>query len=173
LSNARRNRLKGFTWTLAGRKAYLEHNIRSNLVADRFPNGPEDPYPDGTNDRNAIRGQINLASLYQDEAKFDEAEKVGNRVLAAIETKYASDQAGIAAAAQNLAVLYRTEARNDEAEALYRRSLALVRQFAGEKNPAYANVLQNLSVVMREEKKYDEAESLGKQSLEIWTQNAR
>ena len=37
---------QGFTWTLAGLKALLEHNVRLNLVADRFPNGPEDPYPD-------------------------------------------------------------------------------------------------------------------------------
>ena len=29
----------GFTWTLAGMKAYLEHGIRLNLVADRYPGG--------------------------------------------------------------------------------------------------------------------------------------
>jgi uncharacterized protein YndB with AHSA1/START domain len=37
---------QGFTWTLAGLKAFLEHNIRLNLVADRFPKGPQEPYPD-------------------------------------------------------------------------------------------------------------------------------
>jgi uncharacterized protein YndB with AHSA1/START domain len=37
---------EGFTWTLAGLKGFLEHNVRLNLVADRFPNGPKDPYPD-------------------------------------------------------------------------------------------------------------------------------
>ncbi|HMJ92187.1 MAG TPA: SRPBCC family protein [Candidatus Acidoferrum sp.] len=37
---------QGFTWTLAGLKALLEHNVRLNLVADRFPKGPEEPYPD-------------------------------------------------------------------------------------------------------------------------------
>jgi uncharacterized protein YndB with AHSA1/START domain len=31
----------GFTWVLAGLKALLEHNIRLNLVADRFPEGVE------------------------------------------------------------------------------------------------------------------------------------
>jgi uncharacterized protein YndB with AHSA1/START domain len=29
----------GFTWVLAGLKAYLEHNIMLNLIADRFPKG--------------------------------------------------------------------------------------------------------------------------------------
>jgi uncharacterized protein YndB with AHSA1/START domain len=29
----------GFTWTLAGAKAFLEHNIQLNLVRDRFPDG--------------------------------------------------------------------------------------------------------------------------------------
>jgi uncharacterized protein YndB with AHSA1/START domain len=33
------NSTGGFTWTLAGLKALLEHNIRLNLVADRFPKG--------------------------------------------------------------------------------------------------------------------------------------
>jgi uncharacterized protein YndB with AHSA1/START domain len=37
---------QGFTWTLAGLKALLEHNVRLNLVADRFPRGPGEPYPD-------------------------------------------------------------------------------------------------------------------------------
>jgi uncharacterized protein YndB with AHSA1/START domain len=30
---------EGFTWVLAGLKAFLEHNIRLNLVADRHPQG--------------------------------------------------------------------------------------------------------------------------------------
>jgi uncharacterized protein YndB with AHSA1/START domain len=37
---------EGFTWTLAGLKAVLEYNIRLNFVADRFPKGPGEPYPD-------------------------------------------------------------------------------------------------------------------------------
>jgi uncharacterized protein YndB with AHSA1/START domain len=36
---------QGFSWTLAGLKALLEHGIQLNLVADRFPNGPRHPYP--------------------------------------------------------------------------------------------------------------------------------
>ena len=34
---------QGFTLVLAGLKAFLEHNIRLNLVADRFPKGLEEP----------------------------------------------------------------------------------------------------------------------------------
>lgn len=37
---------EGFTWTLAACKALLEHDVRLNLVADRFPKGPGEPYPD-------------------------------------------------------------------------------------------------------------------------------
>ena len=33
---------QGFTLVLAGLKAYLEHNIRLNLVADRYPEGIEE-----------------------------------------------------------------------------------------------------------------------------------
>jgi len=31
--------VEGFTFVLAGLKAYLEHNIRLNLIEDRFPDG--------------------------------------------------------------------------------------------------------------------------------------
>ena len=34
---------EGFTFVLAGAKAYLEHGIKLNLVADRFPDGLEHP----------------------------------------------------------------------------------------------------------------------------------
>jgi uncharacterized protein YndB with AHSA1/START domain len=34
---------EGFTFVLAGAKAYLEHGIQLNLVADRFPDGLEHP----------------------------------------------------------------------------------------------------------------------------------
>ena len=37
---------EGFTLTLAGLKALLEHAWRLNLVADRFPKGPGEPYPE-------------------------------------------------------------------------------------------------------------------------------
>jgi uncharacterized protein YndB with AHSA1/START domain len=33
---------QGFTWTLAGLKALLEHGIQLNLVADRFPEGVDE-----------------------------------------------------------------------------------------------------------------------------------
>jgi uncharacterized protein YndB with AHSA1/START domain len=33
---------QGFTLVLAGLKALLEHNVRLNLVADRFPKGIEE-----------------------------------------------------------------------------------------------------------------------------------
>jgi hypothetical protein len=36
-----RSSTEGFTLVLAGLKAYLEHNIELNLVADRFPKGIE------------------------------------------------------------------------------------------------------------------------------------
>ena len=37
-----RDSTEGFTLVLAGLKAYLEHNLQLNLVADRFPKGIEE-----------------------------------------------------------------------------------------------------------------------------------
>ena len=36
-----KNSMEGFSLVLAGLKAFLEHNIRLNLVADRYPKGLE------------------------------------------------------------------------------------------------------------------------------------
>jgi uncharacterized protein YndB with AHSA1/START domain len=36
------NSTEGFTWTIAGLKAFLEYGIRLNLVGDRFPEGIEE-----------------------------------------------------------------------------------------------------------------------------------
>lgn len=33
---------QGFTWTLAGLKAFLEHGIKLNLVADKNPDAHKD-----------------------------------------------------------------------------------------------------------------------------------
>ena len=33
--------MQGFSLVLAGAKAFLEHDIRLNLVADRYPSGLE------------------------------------------------------------------------------------------------------------------------------------
>lgn len=50
---------EGFAFVLAGAKALLEHNVRLNLVPDRFPGGLETQLPIrdskiGKDDRNAI-----------------------------------------------------------------------------------------------------------------------
>jgi uncharacterized protein YndB with AHSA1/START domain len=37
---------QGFTWVLAGLKGFLEHGVQLNFVADRFPKGPTEPYPE-------------------------------------------------------------------------------------------------------------------------------
>jgi uncharacterized protein YndB with AHSA1/START domain len=39
------NSTQGFTWTLAGLKAFLESKIQFNFVADRFPKGPRSRIP--------------------------------------------------------------------------------------------------------------------------------
>jgi hypothetical protein len=36
------NSTEGFSLVLAGLEAFLEHNIKLNLVADRFPKGIEE-----------------------------------------------------------------------------------------------------------------------------------
>ena len=41
LFSAIRDSTEGFTLLLAGAKAWLEHQIQLNLVADKHPNGPE------------------------------------------------------------------------------------------------------------------------------------
>jgi tetratricopeptide (TPR) repeat protein len=73
----------------------------------------------------------NLASLYQDQGRYAEAERLYQRTLAIAERALGPNHPNTAATLKNLAGLCSRQGRFDEAERLHQRALAIGRARGG------------------------------------------
>ncbi|HEU5380043.1 MAG TPA: toll/interleukin-1 receptor domain-containing protein [Ktedonobacteraceae bacterium] len=112
----------------------------------------------------------NLAGLYKEQGKYEEAESLYQRVLAICEQKLGVTHSDTATSLNNLAELYRVWGKYEEAEPLYKRSLEIYEQKLAVTRPNTATCLNNLAELYRVWGKYEEAEPLYKRSLEIYEQ---
>ena len=67
----------------------------------------------------------NLATLYQDQGQYAQAEPLYNRSLAIMEKAHGPDHPDVATCLENLAALYRATDRVKEAEVLEKRAAAI------------------------------------------------
>jgi len=101
----------------------------------------------------------NLAGLYKDTERFDQAELLLLESLRLFESQQA-DSATLATAQLNLAEVYRLQGRLVEAEPRYARALAMARRSLGAGNPDLAPFLTQAAACERELRRYTRAESL-------------
>ena len=87
----------------------------------------------------------NLASLYEDLKRYDDAEALYKRSLAIKEKALGPDHPDLATGLNNLGHLYRVEGRYGEAEPLYKRSLAIWEAAFGPDHPDVVLSLNNLA----------------------------
>ena len=109
----------------------------------------------------------NLAELYRNQGKYDEAEPLYQRALAIREKSLGSDHPDVATSLNNLAVLYSDQGRYDEAEPLYQRALAIREKSLGADHPDVATSLNNLAQLYHDQGKHAEAELLHQRALAI------
>jgi tetratricopeptide (TPR) repeat protein len=108
-----------------------------------------------------------LALVYADQSRYEEAEPLYRRSLEIKEKTLGKDHPSVATTLNNLAGLYRQQGRYEEAEPLYKRSLEIWEQSLGKEHPYVAAALNNLAGLYRHQGRYAEAEPLYKRSLEI------
>jgi tetratricopeptide (TPR) repeat protein len=101
----------------------------------------------------------NLAGLYKDTERFDQAELLLQESLRQFESQHA-DSATLATAHLNLAEVYRLQGRLPEAEPRYAKALLLARKSLGAGNPDLAPFLTQTAACARELRRYSRAESL-------------
>src|SRR5436305_1300206 len=77
----------------------------------------------------------NLATLYQYQGKYDEAEPLFQRSLTIREKVLGPDHPDAAESLNNLALLYQDQGKYDEAEPLYQRALAIYEKVLGPDHP--------------------------------------
>lgn len=123
-------------------------------------------------DASRITSLNNLADLYYDSGRDDEAIPLYEEVIRLREATYGSDHPEVAVGLNNLASLYIARGRYADAEPLYRRSLDIRLTALGPKHPRVANAMSNLALLHHRQGRLREAEELYAAALEIRTLEA-
>ncbi len=121
----------------------------------------------GPRDTRLATSLNNLASLYQAQGKYTQAELLYQQSLGGLAGALGPEHPFLAAALTNLAWLYYSTAQYERAEPLYRRSLAIIEKASGPEHPSSVEVLNNLGALLAAQGRYAEAEPLFLRSLAI------
>jgi tetratricopeptide (TPR) repeat protein len=109
----------------------------------------------------------NLASLYYDSGRDEEAIPLYREVIAIREAELGPEHPEVAVSLNNLASVYVASGKYAEAEPLYRRSLEIRLTALGPQHPRVGNAMNNLASLLHRQGRHIEAEKLYKRALEI------
>jgi CHAT domain-containing protein len=109
----------------------------------------------------------NLAGLYKDEGRYDQAEDLLRRSLHLRETADPPQPAQVAIALLNLAELARLQGRAAEAASLYGRALDEARRGLGPDNPELARFLNQAAVGAADDGRWDDAFALSAEGIAL------
>ena len=109
----------------------------------------------------------NLAGVYRDQERFDEAETLLRRSLALRQAASPRDDAGVALATLNIAELYRAQGKLAEAEPLYAEALRLARHALGAGNAGLFEFINQSAVLFREQGRHAKAEPRFREALAL------
>lgn len=124
----------------------------------------------GPNDPDVALVQNNLAEMYKQQGRYQEAEKFYKLSLSA-KKNYDADPASYAIGLSNLGDLYMTMGLYKEAEPFLEQSAYLLEGAVGPNHTDLGRVLNNLAEVYRNKENYTEAIALYKRSLKIFETN--
>ena len=102
----------------------------------------------------------NLAGVYKAQGRFDEAEALVKRALAAYERVLGREHPSTLATLNNLALLYNQQGRYGEAEPLFKRVAEAYGHTLGPEHPDTLSSLDNLAQLYDIQGRYGEAEPL-------------
>jgi len=113
----------------------------------------------------ALLLQNGLAQLLQSQGKYEEAEPLFRRTLAAREAALGPAHPHTLTLVNNLALLLKAQGKYEEAEPLYRRALAGREEALGPAHPDTLASVNNLAQLLQALGKYEEAEPLYRRAL--------
>lgn len=106
---------------------------------------------------NRLRFFSNLALLYQQMGKYDEADNIYQKMQKKVIDRSTPEFANIL---NNVAILYLLMNRQDRVEEMLKNSAEIYKKSFGENSPAYAKVISDLGNFYRYKGRYAEAEPL-------------
>jgi tetratricopeptide (TPR) repeat protein len=109
----------------------------------------------------------NLASLYEAQGKFKEAETALRRALAIYERAYSRNHPSSATTLQSLSGFYLRTEKYSDAEKYQREALTIFEAIYGHDHPYVASALNSLAAIYLKLAKYKEAAPLIQRALEI------
>jgi len=124
-------------------------------------------HDDGVEVAELAANEIDLADLYIDLARYDEATALLQEALVTLDAAGESHRLQAATSLNRLASVYRRQGRYDEAAPLYARALAIRTATLGPDHPEVARSYNSLAILARNEGRYDDAEQLYKRALAI------
>ncbi len=110
----------------------------------------------------------NLATLYDEQGKYEQAEPLHLRALEIYEKILGAEHPDTATSLNDLAGLYESQGKYEQSEALYLRALEIWEKVLGAEHPDTAESLNDLAVLYLSQGKYEQAEPLHLRALEIW-----
>ena len=124
----------------------------------------------GENHPDVATSLNNLAALYRNQGKYNEAEPLLLRCLKIVRKTLGENHPDFVQSLTNLAGLYNSQGKYNEAEPLYQRSLSITEKQLGENHPEVANSLNNLAFLYNDQGNYAEAKNLSQRALTICQQ---
>jgi tetratricopeptide (TPR) repeat protein len=109
----------------------------------------------------------NLAALYRDQNRFEEAERLFLQLRDILEAQDPADTPELARLLSNLGLLYVAQDRLPEAEPELKRALAIREKSLGKDHPDTATTLNNLGGIYFRQERFKEAEPLLRRALEV------
>jgi tetratricopeptide (TPR) repeat protein len=101
-----------------------------------------------------------LATLYQDQGRYGEAEPLYKKAIAIGEKTLPADHPNLAAWYSNFAMLYEAQGRYGEAEPLFKKALEILERRLGPRHPSTVTVSTYLAALLRSQGHSDEADAL-------------
>ena len=121
----------------------------------------------GPQDSRLITSLDALASVYEAQQKWVEAEPLYQRTLALQENLLGLEHPDVADNLNNLAIVYKAQGKYSEAEALYTRELAIWENVLGPEHLKVATTMENYASLLRLMNRKDEADLLGARAKAI------
>ena len=114
-----------------------------------------------------------VAFVYNEMARYAEAEQWYDRMLANREEVYGAGHIRVAETLTDISGVYLAQARYGDAERVLQRALAICRAVAGDNHPIIGGLLASIGNVRRSQGRYSEAEALFKQGMAARSQEAK
>ncbi|MBR0726110.1 CHAT domain-containing tetratricopeptide repeat protein [Bradyrhizobium manausense] len=120
-----------------------------------------------SNNRDLAAALNNLAQIYADQGRDDQAEPIYKRAIALMEKGTGLDSVEIAPVLNNLAALDQRQGRFADAEPLFRRALTIREKALSREHPDVGQSLNNLATLYVKQEHFADAEPLFQRALAI------